>query len=81
MQLFAIAYDLNKKKNYQRLIAALEKAGAKRVLYSDWMLRSNSTLQQLFDHFIQYIDDDDALVVAAVENARGIRTFTALSEV
>ena len=80
MELFTIAYDLNKGKDYQRIIGALEATGARRILYSDWMMHSESTLEQLFDHFVQYIDNDDALVVFKFENALGIRTITPLDE-
>lgn len=67
MALFVISYDLVKRKDYPELWAALGKAGAHRPLLSLWLLRSNSTPQQISDWLTKYVDDDDRLFVAAVD--------------
>lgn len=83
MPLFTIAYDLNKQKDYKRLIEALREAGAKKILFSDWTLRGNYTPKQLFDQFLQFIDGDDALLVAQIDGNKmfGIRTITPMKDV
>lgn len=83
MPLFTIAYDLNKQKDYTELTDALKAAGAKKLLYSDWTLRTDDTIRQVFNHFLQYIDGDDALVAAKIEGSEmlGIRTITPMKYV
>lgn len=50
MTLYLISYDLIKpEKDYPDLIAALERMGAKRVLLSEWMVRSQKTIREAYD--------------------------------
>jgi hypothetical protein len=68
MPLFTISYDLNKPgQNYQPLYDELARIGAKRVLLSDWIVRTESTVITLRDHFRQFIDSNDRLLVVQVE--------------
>lgn len=70
--LYYLSYDLIKRKDYQTLYAELEKYGAKRVLESVWCLKyyTNNT-QQLRDHFINFIDNDDRILVIESVNWAG----------
>jgi hypothetical protein len=61
---FLISYDLRQPgRNYQPLWDELARVGAFRVLLSAWYLNGNYTCSQLRDHFRQYIDANDALLV------------------
>jgi hypothetical protein len=81
MNLFFVAYDLNRpQQNYPRLWEALRNAGARRLLASEWALRSSSTLEALYRYFAQFVDRDDGLVVTAVSNAFGSGTQTPMSQ-
>ncbi len=67
MSLYFLSYDLRKQRNYQPLYDELAKFNAKRVLESLWCFkRFNTTAAALRDHFRQFIDQDDGLVVAEV---------------
>lgn len=67
MALFILDYDLRKQRNYQPLYDELARFGAVRMLESSWAFnRFNTTAAGLRDHFRQFIDVDDGLVVAQV---------------
>lgn len=66
--LYLISYDLEKPnasaEDYKPLISALEGQRAKRVLWSEWVLTSTSSAQQVFDFFWQYrSSNEDRLLV------------------
>lgn len=62
--LYYLSYDLVRTKNYQVLYDELLKFGAKRVLESVWCFKySRGNSKVLRDHFIQFIDNDDRLIV------------------
>jgi hypothetical protein len=64
MALYFITYDLRKKKDYQALYDEFERFNATRVLASTWCLRhSNTTAAQLRDHFGNFVDSDDGILV------------------
>ena len=80
--LYFVSYDLRKpEKDYPRLWAALKALNAKRLLFSEWSLRSTSSLQQVYDYFVKFIDSNDGLMVTFVNEARGSGTQTPLSQV
>jgi len=65
--LYFIDYDLRKQRNYQDLYKALQSLGAVRILESLWALtHDNSSCALIRDHLMQYIDQDDGLVVSRV---------------
>ncbi|HML95597.1 MAG TPA: CRISPR-associated protein Cas2 [Thermodesulfobacteriota bacterium] len=67
MALYFLSYDLRKDKDYPRLTEELERFGAIKTLKSEWCFRhSDTSAAALRDHFKQYIDNDDGLMVAAV---------------
>jgi hypothetical protein len=62
-----ISYDLDKPgQDYRDLIAALEGLGAKRIMYSDWLVNSNYTAEQLRNHLTQFMDGNDRILVAGL---------------
>ena len=77
MALYFLSYDLRNSRNYETLYAELSRLGGKRALASLWFLdHNNTTASALRDHFKQFIDHDDGLVVIA---ANGWATLRAQS--
>ena len=76
MALFFIDYDLRKRKDYPELISELERIGAIRYLKSAWCLKRDDSVtpKSLRDHFKQFIDADDGLMVAMVSNWASSKT-------
>lgn len=76
--LYIISYDLrNPNRDYQTLYDELDRLQAKRVLESLWAVRRTSTdAGRLRDHMKGFIDGDDRVLVAAIDNKWG--TFNAL---
>jgi hypothetical protein len=67
MAKYLISYDLDKPgQDYHRLIAELERLGAIRVLYSEWVWQSTSTAMEIRDHLKSFIDSNDMLLVVAL---------------
>ena len=67
MSLFFLSYDLNNNKNYQKLYTELERLNAVRIIDSTWCFnRFNITAKDLRDHFKDFIDSDDSLIVSEV---------------
>lgn len=66
MPYFVISYDLRNEitsEAYAPLKTALEDLSAVRTQLSVWYVDLNNTAQEVFDHFSQYIDDNDRLMV------------------
>jgi hypothetical protein len=78
MALYLISYDLIKpEKDYPDLLAALRKMGAKKVLYSEWMLDSDTSITDLFDAVRTdgKLDANDKLLVVEVSNWTYVNTM------
>ncbi len=69
MALFIISYDLNKTKNYQKLWKELERLDCHRAIESLWLASLNNTSMEILEHFKDFIDDDDSLIVAKTTKA------------
>jgi hypothetical protein len=64
MGVYLISYDLDKPgQDYPRLIKELERLGAVKVLYSEWLFKSNSSAAQIRDHLVRFVDSNDMLLV------------------
>lgn len=63
MALFFISYDLRRQRNYQTLYDELERYEGVRVLESVWCIRVNSDHETVRDHFRNFMDADDGIVV------------------
>lgn len=62
--LFSVSYDLNKPgQMYPAIITRLQQLGAKKVLYSHWMLRGTFTAESLRNDLMKHIDANDRLMV------------------
>ena len=81
---YIVSYDLNKQgQDYTSLTDELKKFGAKKVLYSQWVLRHNSTSSAaLRDHFWKFMDANDRLLVTELDgdNWAGMNLMIKLSE-
>ena len=67
---YVVSYDLREPgRDYESLYAALNALDAKRLMQSEWCLRhNNTTAVELRDHFWQYMDNNDRLLVASLDN-------------
>ncbi len=62
---FTVDYDLmTPGRNYTALTGALVAIGAKKMMYSKWVLQSSSSAAAIRDHLRQYMDSNDRLFVA-----------------
>jgi hypothetical protein len=69
MKKFLVSYDLDKPgQDYPRIWKELERLGAKRALYSQWVMKSDWTAAQLRDYFRDFIDSNDRLLVVSLED-------------
>jgi hypothetical protein len=67
MARYLISYDLDKPgQDYPRLIKELERLGAVRILYSEWIFKSTSSAVQIRDWLTSFIDGNDMLLVVAL---------------
>ena len=67
MSRYLISYDLDKPgQDYHRLIAELERLGAVRVLYSEWLFKATSSAVQIRDYLRQFVDANDMLLVVTL---------------
>lgn len=71
MPIFAISYDLIKRKDYEPLWAELRRIGAQRYLLSQWAVRraDSVTAGNLLDHLKGFVDADDRLFVTRIDTA------------
>lgn len=76
-KLFLVSYDLNKpEQDYASLLPVLRKLGARKVLYSEWVLLSGNSAEELRDYLTQFVDNNDALLVVACGEWAGINLQT-----
>lgn len=75
MSLYFLSYDLRKSRNYQPLYDELNDFDAVRVLESTWSFRRiNTSAEGIRNHFRQYIDGDDGIIVSDVSAWASHRT-------
>ncbi len=76
MALYFIEYDLRNQRDYKLLYGELASFRAKRILQSLWCFnRANTTASNLRDHFKQFIDTDDGLIVIEASNSATYKTL------
>jgi RNase P/RNase MRP subunit p30 len=64
---YLISYDLDKPgKDYHRLIKELERLGALKVLYSEWILRTTNSASEVRDYLKTFTDSNDMLLIVAL---------------
>ncbi len=67
MNTYIVSYDLlSPDRNYTALYSELTRMSAKRVLYSQWLVKSSWSAIQLKEHFSSYIDSNDRILVNAI---------------
>ena len=81
---YIVSYDLNKQgQDYATLIKELKDFGAQKVLYSQWVLKHNTTnCAALRDHFWKFMDSNDRLLVTELDGSgwAGMNLMIKLSE-
>ncbi len=75
MKVFFVDYDLRGEKDYETLYDELNRLNGIRVLESLWSLRlnDNTNCESLRDHLLQFMDNDDGLIVSEVNAYAGNR--------
>ncbi len=64
MATYMVSYDLVKNRNYNSLFEALRSyANWAHIHLSVWAVVSNATSEQVRDHLLQHMDNDDRLIV------------------
>ena len=64
MPIYAITYDLNKEKNYQKLWDEFDRLGAKKAAKSFYLANlTTNKVDDVLKHFTNFIDEDDTLIV------------------
>ena len=69
MAVYWIGYDLLNHATfgqYETLIHEIQRLGGKRILYSDWILRSKYNSETLRNHLMQFIHANDRILVAEI---------------
>lgn len=70
MRIHLVSYDLSRPgQDYPAIVSRLVQLGAKRVLYSQWMLKNAMTPVQLADDLRRFLDANDRILVVDVTNA------------
>lgn len=70
MPIFVISYDLNKAKNYPKLLDELRRLHCVRVLESVWVGDLNGTPDAVVKHLTPFVDGDDSLMAAETNAAK-----------
>jgi hypothetical protein len=80
MALFAVSYDLVSKRDYQPLWDEMERLKGQKAVLSLYLLAlSNEDPKEVLDHFAQFIDGDDRLLVIKLTDAASLRCFKGTS--
>jgi hypothetical protein len=67
---FLISYDLpneDSAHDYEPLWEELRNLGGVRTLLSEWYVNVNNTQEEVYDHFLTFMDTDDRLLVIEVK--------------
>jgi len=82
MALYVVSYDLSKpEQHYPQLLEYLHLLGARRLLDSQWMVRSGATSDAVYQGIRAHIDSNDALLVCLVGSAVGTNLKHPLGEI
>jgi hypothetical protein len=70
---YEISYDLNKPEtafDYKRLYKELNELGAKKILYSQWVVhRTGTSAANLRDYLWKFMDGNDRLMVVCLNSS------------
>ena len=69
-KVYLVSYDLNQPgQDYDSLIAAIRSYnGYCQALKSQWFICSDKTAKQICEHLVQYIDENDWLIVCELSS-------------
>ena len=82
MALYVVSFDLAKpEQEYTQLMEYLQLLGARRLLDSQWMVRSGATRDAVYKGIRAHLDTDDAVLVCLVGSAVGANLKHPLSEI
>jgi hypothetical protein len=82
MALYVVSYDLSKpEQDYPQLLEYLQLIGARRLLGSQWMVRSGATRDAVYKGIRAHIDTADGLLVCLVGSAVGANLQHPLGEI
>lgn len=75
MSVFLVSYDLRDPgRDYQPVYDALTRAGARPVLLSDWLLRTDWSAAQIRDWLMQLVDSNDRVFVNLLDGVGWIQS-------
>jgi hypothetical protein len=67
MSAYLISYDLDKPgQDYTDLINAIKKLGDYKVLFSEWIVKTNYSAEQIHDYLRKFMDGNDRLLVVGL---------------
>jgi hypothetical protein len=82
MALYVVSYDLSQpEQQYPQLLEYLHLIGARRLLDSQWMVRSGATRDAVYQGIRAHLDSNDALLVCLVGSAVGTNLKHPLGEI
>ena len=82
MALYVVSYDLCKpEQDYPQLLEYLQLIGARRLLDSQWIVRSGATRDAVYSGIRAHLDSNDALLVCLVGSAVGANLKHPLGEI
>ena len=68
MKNYMVVYDLERRgESYEPLLNALRGLGGLHVLYSKWVLKSDSSAKELRDYLRTFVDAGDKLLVVGLD--------------
>lgn len=70
---YIVTYDLVKEESsaaYKPLIDNLKENGAQKYQDSSWLVAFNNTAVEVYDHFRQFLDENDKLMVSELTGNR-----------
>jgi hypothetical protein len=82
MALYLVSYNLSKPEDdYPQLVEYLNLIGARRVLFSQWIVRSGATRDAVYNGIRVHLDSSDGLLVCLVDSAVGANLKSPLGEI
>jgi hypothetical protein len=82
MALYVVSYDLSKpEQEYPHLLDYLRLIGARRLLDSQWIVRSGATRDTVYKGIRAHLDTNHALLVCLVGSAVGANLKHPLGEI
>ena len=82
MALYLVSYDLNKPEdNYPELVEYLTLIGARKVLESEWLVRSGATRDAVYNGVKANLGNGDGLLVCLIQSAVGDNLANPLGEI